>query len=211
VGAEEAFLCSQRKGHHPMFDWLSPAMLAEIDDLARRYGPARFETTSLDSNSYLLGNTTRTCEVCMVIRRPNGRLLTMKKTFYPDGAYRLPTGGIDAGESILGALEREIREETNLTTTLLRFLGALAYHTESGPRFATFIFLLQETGGVLQVNDPGEQLEAFREIALADLPGLIEHLSGLEHRYGPEIESYWDDWGRFRVPAHQLVWEQLQR
>ncbi len=192
-----------------MFDWLSPAIQAEIDDLAQHYGPARFETVSMDGNSYLFRDTPRTCEVCMVIRRPNGCLLTMKKSFYPDGAFRLPTGGIDPGESILGALQREIQEETNLTTTLLRFLGALVYRTEAGPRFATFIFLLEETGGVLQVNDPGEQLEAFREIELADLPGLIEHLNQLEHRYDPEITSYWDDWGRFRVPAHRLVWEQL--
>jgi len=140
-----------------MFDWLSPPLQAEIEDLAQRFGPARFESIALESNSYLLRDAPRTSEVCMVIRRPSGRLITMKKTFYPDGAYRLPTGGVDAGESIRDALEREIQEETNLTTTLLRFLGALVYHTEVGPRFATFVLLVEETGGVLQVNDPGEQ------------------------------------------------------
>lgn len=191
-----------------MFEWLSPAMQQEIDDLAQRYGPAQMRVIEMGGNSYLLQGS-RLCEVCMVIRRPNGRLLTMKKTFYPAGAYRLLTGGIEPGESILEALQREIQEETGLTTTLIRCLGAIVYHMESRPRFATFAFLLKETGGVLQTNDPDEHLEAFQEIDIDTLPLIIERLGKLGHSYGPEIESYWDDWGRFRIAVHRLVWECL--
>lgn len=191
-----------------MFEWLSPAMQQEIDDLTRRYGPAQMRVLEMGSNSYLLQGS-RLCEVCMVIRRPNGRLLTMKKTFYPAGAYRLLTGGIEPGESILEALQREVQEETGLTTTLIRFLGAIVYHMESRPRFATFAFLLEETGGVLQTNDPEEYLEAFQEIEIDTLPLIIERLGKLGHSYGTEIESFWDDWGRFRIAVHRLVWECL--
>lgn len=191
-----------------MFEWLSPAMQQEIDDLTRRYGPAQMRVIEMGGNSYLLQGS-RLCEVCMVIRRPNGRLLTMKKTFYPAGAYRLLTGGIEPGESILEALQREIQEETGLTTTLIRCLGAIVYQMESRPRFATFAFLLKETGGVLQTNDPDEHLEAFQEIDIDTLPLIIERLGKLGHSYGPEIESYWDDWGRFRIAVHRLVWECL--
>lgn len=191
-----------------MFAWLSSAMQQEIDDLTQRYGPTQALVVEMGDNSYLRQGD-RLCEVCMVIRRPNGRLLTMKKTFYPTGAYRLLTGGIEPGESILAALQREIEEETGLTTTLIRFLGAIVYHLESHPRFATFAFLLEETGGVLHTNDPDEQLEAFQEIEIDTLPLIIEHLGKLGHHYGPEIESYWDDWGRFRTAVHRLVWECL--
>lgn len=191
-----------------MFEWLSSAMQQEIDDLAQRYGPAQMRVVEMGSNSYLLQGS-RLCEVCMIIRRPNGRLLTMKKTFYPAGAYRLLTGGIEPGESILEALQREVQEETGLTTTLIRFLGAIVYHMETRPRFATFAFLLEETGGVLQTNDPEEYLEAFQEIEIDTLPLIIERLSKLGHSYDPEIGSYWDDWGRFRIVVHRLVWECL--
>jgi 8-oxo-dGTP pyrophosphatase MutT (NUDIX family) len=191
-----------------MFAWLSSEMQQEIADLAQRYGPSQMHIVEMGANSYLRQGT-RLCEVCMVIRRPNGRLLTMKKTFYPTGAYRLPTGGIEPGESILNALQRELQEETGLTTTLIRFLGAIVYHMESRPRFATFAFLLEETGGVLQTNDPDEQLEAFQEIDIDTLPLIIEQMSKIGHHYGPEIASYWDDWGRFRIAVHRLVWECL--
>lgn len=191
-----------------MFAWLSSAMQQEIDNLTQRYGPAQTLVVEMGDNSYLRQGS-RLCEVCMVIRRPSGRLLTMKKTFYPAGAYRLLTGGIEPGESILAALHREIQEETGLTTTLIRFLGAIVYRLESHPRFATFAFLLEETGGVLHTNDPEEQLEAFQEIEIDTLPLIIERLGKLGHHYGPEIESYWDDWGRFRTAVHRLVWECL--
>lgn len=191
-----------------MFDWLSPAMAQEVADLAQRYGPAQMRVIEMGGNTYLLQGS-RQCEVCMVIRRPNGRLLTMKKTFYPAGAYRLLTGGIESGESILHALQREIQEETGLTPTLIRFLGAIVYHMESKPRFATFAFLLDETGGVLQTTDPAEQLEAFQEIEIDTLPLIIEQLGKIGHHYSPQIESFWDDWGRFRMAVHRLAWECL--
>ena len=191
-----------------MFAWLSSVMQQEIADLAERYGPAQTLVVEMGDNSYLRQGS-RLCEVCMVIRRPGGRLLTMKKTFYPAGAYRLLTGGIEPGESILAALHREIQEETGLATTLIRFLGAIVYHLESRPRFATFAFLLEETGGVLHTNDPDEQLEAFQEIEIDTLPLIIEQLGKIGHLYGPEIESYWDDWAGFRTAVHRLVWECL--
>ncbi len=193
-----------------MFDWLPNEMQEELAQLAQQYGPPALRTVEVDGNSYLQSNRTRRCEVCMVVRRPNGHLLTVKKTFYPPDAYRLPTGGVERGETIQDALWRELQEETSLTAHLRSFLGALVYRVERRPCFATFAFLLQETGGTLGVSDPEEYLEAYGEIAIDDLPGLIERLNCLKHLYSPAIESYWDDWGRFRAAVHQLVWDCLR-
>src|SRR6266487_1360095 len=66
-------------------------------------------------------------EVCMVIRRKNGKLLTAIKTFYPPGAFRLLTGGIAHGESIEAALLREVDEETGLDVIARRFLAVIEY------------------------------------------------------------------------------------
>src|SRR5438128_2506326 len=110
-------------------------------------------------------------EVCMVVRRPNGKLITAIKTFYPAGAFRLLTGGVDHGEPIADALLREVAEETGLDVVVRRFLAVIEYQLQelgdagcglgspsSTPHlpppipwnFATFAFLLDEIGGILQ-------------------------------------------------------------
>src|SRR2546425_1084616 len=98
----------------------------EIAELAARYGePLRVDAPIHDGFFDPIHNPDRVGEVCMVVRRPNGKILLSIKTFYPRGAYRLPTGGIHHGERILDALRRETAEETGLETQLRRFLAAI--------------------------------------------------------------------------------------
>src|SRR5688572_27653789 len=79
---------------------LRPSIMVEVEELAARFGRPLYQVVDVDASSLFdpLGMTDRYGEVCMVIRRPNGRLLTAIKTFYPRGAYRLLTGGIHHGE-----------------------------------------------------------------------------------------------------------------
>ena len=98
----------------------------------------------------------------MVVRRPNGKVLVAIKTFYPRGAYRLPTGGIHHGERVLDALLRETHEETGLDTAVRRFLATISYRGRSTPNaaplFHTFAFLLDELGGTLGALDTNEEI-----------------------------------------------------
>jgi NAD+ diphosphatase len=177
-------------------------------------------------------------EVCMVVRRPNGKLITAKKTFYPAGAYRLLTGGVDHGEPIADALLREVAEETGLDVVVRRFLAVIEYQVHGGwetsaaqggqgvsdllaspiphlpspisHSFATFAFLLDETGGTLQAHDPGERIETFRELAVAELPALAETLEHLPDTRDAEIDGSWRDWGRFRAVVHRVVYAALR-
>ncbi|PZW24014.1 NUDIX domain-containing protein, partial [Thermosporothrix hazakensis] len=66
----------------------------------------------------------------MAIRRPHDRLLTFTKTFYPQGVYRLLTGGVEFHETVLEALHREVYEETGLQASVERFLACISYHAE---------------------------------------------------------------------------------
>ena len=75
--------------------------------------------------------------------------------------------------------------------------------------FATFAFLLDETGGTLQAHDPGERIEAFRELAVADLPALAETLEHIPDTRDDEIDGSWRDWGRFRAVAHRVIYAAL--
>lgn len=187
---------------------------AEIAALSAQYGPPRRAAVDLDGRPFSpLTLDDRYGEVCMVVRRPGGRLLTAIKTFYPPGCFRLLTGGVDHGETIAAALRREVAEETGLDVAVRRFLAVIEYRAALlGPRpFATFAFLLDELGGTLAVSDPREQIGSFREVAVDELPELAATLERAPDQFAADIDGNWRDWGRFRAVAHRLVYEELAR
>lgn len=197
-----------------MFPSLPHDIQDELRQLAQRYGQPLIETIDLTSTKRFdpLNKTDRYGEVCMVIRRPNGRLLTMTKTVYPPSAYRLPTGGINHVESVLDALLRETQEETGLQVNVARFLVAAAYRIpgQDYPSFYTFAFLLNEIGGTLEILDEDEQIEDFREVPPEDLLTIAENLERVTANYDTKTDGTWRDWGRFRAIIHRLVWEALE-
>ncbi len=200
-----------------MFTTLADGIQAELVDLATRFGQPSVHFAELDSAKLFdpLNNLDRFGEVCMVVRRPNGQLITAKKVFYPAGCNRLLTGGINHGERVLDALLRETQEETGLEVVVRRFLTAVAYHLpgqQAQPVFYTFAFLLDEIGGELGCLDEHERLEYFREIAPDDLPERAEFLAHLAHSYSQDLglgDDDWAEWGKFRAVIHRLVWEAL--
>ncbi len=186
----------------------------EVEQLAQRYGQPVVRTVDLQASELFdpLSKKDRYGEVCMVIRRPNGRLLTMTKTHYPKDSYRLPTGGVNHGESILAALLRETQEETGLQVEVKRFLAIGAYritNVSDTPVFYTFAFLLDELGGTLATIDEDEQVAGFLEVAPADLPKLADELDHLGQQFSTEFGTSWGTWGQFRAVIHRLVYEAL--
>jgi 8-oxo-dGTP pyrophosphatase MutT (NUDIX family) len=195
------------------FSPLPQTVQDEIVQLSQRYGQPLERLITLPATKLFdpLNKKDRYGEVCMVVRRKNGRLLTMKKTYYPKKAYRLLTGGIDHGERIFDALLRETAEETGLEVTVNRFLVATAYRLtgKEVPRFYTFAFLLDEISGTLGVIDEGEQVEDFREIELDDLPVIADRLEHIGANYSKRLKGNWHDWGHFRAAIHTLVYEAM--
>jgi len=193
---------------------LAPAVERELEDLARRFGePRRVDATIDDSFKDPIWKRDRFGEVCMVIRRRGGGLLLSIKTFYPRGAFRLPTGGIHHGEGIHDALVREAHEETGLVTTVDRFLARIAYrplsHPGAPPVFHTFAFLLDEVRGTLGALDVSERIESWREIEIADLPGVADTLEDLTTQGTEDIGGDWRAWGKFRAVVHRVVYDAL--
>ena len=184
----------------------------EVDELGRRYGvPKRVRAEIDDHFNDPIRREDRFGEVCMVIRRPNAKLLLSIKTFYPRGAYRLPTGGIHPGERILDALVREAHEETGLELRVDRFLAHVSYpsRTSATPIFHTFAFLLTELGGTLGALDETEELEDWREAAVSELPQVADFLDHLRDSGTRSIGGDWSAWGRFRAVVHRVVHEAL--
>ena len=192
---------------------LSEATERELADLARRYRePLRVNASIADDFDDPIRRRDRYGEVCMVVRRPNGKLLLSIKTFYPRGAYRLPTGGIHEGELVYEALLRETHEETGLDITVERFLARISYRAKapgSPPLFHTFAFLLRETGGTLGALDLSEQLEDWHEVEVAELPRVADTLDDLGTTSAHDIGGDWRAWGKFRAVVHRAVHEAL--
>ncbi len=196
---------------------LAPNIEEDIAALAARYGEPRHIRVTLTGAPFRpLSSDDRIGEVCMVVRRLNGKFITAIKTFYPPGAFRLLTGGIDHGEAVEAALLREIAEETGLDVAVRRFLAVIEYAwadvdkaVGANPSFATFAFLVDEIGGTFGVVDEDEQIGAFREVAVDELPALADTLDTVADGYHPEIEGSWADWGRFRAVVHRAVYAAL--
>ena len=193
---------------------LDHAQRREIHTLAQRFGDPRREFVAIRPFFDPVQRPDRFAEVCMVVRRRNGKIPLSIKTFYPRGAYRLPTGGIHHGESILDALMRETTEETGLETEVRRFLAAISYRDATAaagpPIFHTFAFLLDETGGRFETLDTEEQIEEWIEIDPDELPVIATRLETIPSVPSREIGGDWADWGRFRAVVHRAVYESLR-
>lgn len=182
----------------------------EYNLLNREFGPAVRRTCDVAMSPMGLDywlkvvREGRRGEVGMVILRPSGRVLVHTKDFYPGAVFRIPTGGISWGETVLDALKREVWEETGLTAEVLRFLAAAEYRFADGARelpFVTYLFLLRQAAGAPLPQDSGERIAEFDEVEIPDLLRLAEILEGLK--------GEWAEWGRFRAVAHRLAAELL--
>jgi ADP-ribose pyrophosphatase YjhB (NUDIX family) len=144
----------------------------------------------------------RAAEVVVLLRRRNGRYLVHTKRFYPEGTYRLPSGGIKPGEDLVEALRREMAEETSLAVCVEAFLAIVAHRFHRRGEeitFTSYLFLLREVSGTLHTADEGEEITGFRELPLAEVVALADELEALS----PD----WHDWGRFRASVHRVVGE----
>ncbi len=180
---------------------------AEIADLARRYGEPRrwtreYPVTTVRNARWVNKSTRRRGEVILVVPRPHGRVLVHTKSDYPDQVYRLPGGGIERGEKIEVALEREAHEEMGFELRPARFLGIVENVFHAGGtdlRYPSYIFSTPITAQPPEVLDSHEEISGFRDVPLAELGQIARRLESLP----PE----WQPWGRFRAAPHELVLE----
>lgn len=180
----------------------------EIEELAKQYGPIPRYSFSLQVDKknfedWQKALAQRRGEIVLLVKQPVGVVLHTKD-FYPPGTYRLPSGGVRWGESILHALHREAREEMGLDVEVERFLGLLEYEFccqgETTP-FVSYVFLVRGMGAKLAPQDEEEHITSFQQVPLAELPAVANRLRGLE--------GDWRDWGEFRAIAHDFVVEMM--
>jgi len=75
----------------------------------------------------------------------SGKVLAVRRAAddYLGGNYELPGGGVEQGETLRAAIERELREETSLEfVDVLGMFPGFDYSTPSKPRVRQFNFLV---------------------------------------------------------------------
>lgn len=186
---------------------------AEVSRLLAEYGPGRrwpvnFEVSAETFGEWwrkLVVKSNRRGEAVLVIQRSDGQVLLHTKQFYPEGIYRLPSGGVHPDELVLEGMLREAKEETGLDVTLDRFLGTVEYEFHYEQRrlpFVSYVFVLQVNDGLPVAQDAGEQITDFRYVSPASLRQVAAQLRALPDR--------WGDWGQFRAPPHDLAADALE-
>jgi len=143
--------------------------------------------------------------VIMVIPRPGGKVLLMRKSMYPQGIYRLPSGKINKGETPEAALVREGHEETGFDLSGAELLDTIKFvfrHEAKMMTWTSYVFLTSEQAGEIQVLDADEKISDFREVSPCDLEEIARQLENLP-------PGHWGDWGRFRAVEHRLVYDKF--
>jgi 8-oxo-dGTP pyrophosphatase MutT (NUDIX family) len=181
---------------------------AEISQLLAEYGPGQRRQVTREVSAFsfdhwwqkVANNPNRRGEVVMAIRRPDGRVLLHTKRFYPEGIFRLPSGGVQPDEAVLTGMAREAEEETGLDVTVDRFLGTVEYEFRHGRRrlpFVSYVFVLKADNSAPVAQDSGEEITGFRYVSPSELRMVAAQLRALP--------AEWSDWGHFRAPPHDLV------
>ncbi len=199
----------------------------ELAALRDRFGPVPHEqvTMTVDSpflngDGQLLTTRNRRAEICYIMHRGNPReaVLLHRKTYYPANAWRLPTGGIERGESVLDTLAREIEEETSFQiekgpnpVRIEAFLGVLSYEmfhqTEQRTHtFATWHFLVSAPPNAQPVTlDPDEHLDGWDWRSIDEMGTVADELEQITAR-----DSQWYHWGRYRALSHRFVKQEIR-
>lgn len=186
----------------------------EFEELCRRFNvqPCSKEVTigNLTEGYYKKVKqnveTDRRGEVVFCVIRPSGKAIVITCSEYPQGIFRIPTGGIGHSEDIVEAVYRETKEELGLNAEITDFAGVLKirfdYSGES-VMFYSYMFILKETGGRLLLDASDDEISEVGEVDIEGLKEVVEKLKN--------IKGDWNDWGRFRYETSNAVLEYLKK
>jgi 8-oxo-dGTP diphosphatase len=92
-----------------------------------------------------------------------------RNTGYEDGAWHLPSGHLEAGESVTAALIREAREEVGVVIDEREVEFTHVMHNSSSGGRVAFFFSVRRWTGVPENLEP-DKCSGLRWFSLGDLP-----------------------------------------
>jgi 8-oxo-dGTP diphosphatase len=113
-----------------------------------------------------------TGDVHLLLINADGQVLFGRRqnTGYEDGAYHLPSGHLEAGESVVQALIREAKEEVGVSIAPKHAEFAHVMHNSSSGGRVAFFFTVHEWEGTPENREPDKcsELHWFPLNALPD-------------------------------------------
>ena len=112
----------------------------------------------------------------------DGRVLLLNQDTDTGRSWSLPGGKVEAGETLAGALTREMREETGLDVGPGRLLYVCDHLPGNGVHVVHLTFEARRLGGIVGEVTAGADTRPIRSVEfvkLADLPSL-----GFNERFG---------------------------
>ncbi|MFE9578573.1 NUDIX domain-containing protein [Nocardia sp. NPDC006044] len=106
-----------------------------------------------------------------LVLREEGRVLFGRRqnTGFEDGAWHLPSGHLETGESVLDALIREAREEVGVTIAPEAVRFAHVMHNSSAGGRVAFFFIVDDWQGEPTNREPAKCTD-LAWFSLGDLP-----------------------------------------
>ena len=147
-------------------------------------------------------NVDRLGEVVFAVRENNKIWLT-RQFEYPDGVYRIPSGGIGLEEPILNALKREVQEELGINIIDYKLIGFIEYkisYKEKLLDFYSFVFLIEKFSKDSEIETDGE----ISEILPVEINNMKKYIDVLLNQKG-----FWKDWGKLRYQSSHIIFEYL--
>ena len=89
-----------------------------------------------------------------LVRHPNGKILLIRS---PRRGWEFPGGQVEEGENLIEALQREIQEESGVTTSIGALVGV--YSNIKSPTKVAFGFLTDYVCGELRTSDESLETE----------------------------------------------------
>ena len=164
--------------------------------------PVQAVTVDVDARLDRLGQGRgRAEEVIFVVRRAPDELLLVNKTIYPGETYRLPTGGVEAGETPRQAALREIYEETGYEVEEAGLLGVVDYDLRRPGRdeapFVSYVFVADVDQDQTPHAAHTGEIDGYRwqpVTALGETAGALR-----------QLPDDWASWGRFRAVSYEFI------
>lgn len=108
-----------------------------------------------------------TLGVRAMILDDEGRVFLVKHSYV--SGWRMPGGGVEPGETIAAALERELREEGNIELTASPVLHAMYYNTHDSRRDHVAFYVIRQFQQI-EPPEPSYEIIAHGFFSTNDLP-----------------------------------------